>query len=289
MDRGHFGDSTSRLGNDLRTISAVWHWFRDRRRSRLLSEPFPAAWEAVLQELSFFQLLTPAEQEHLRRDVRVFVSEKNWEGVRIELTDEMRVRVAAHACYLILQLDLSCYDRTMSILLYPDSYSVPQEMGLQGGGTIVGRSQRLGENWYRGPIILSWPDVVAAGTESARTRNLVYHEFAHELDTLNGRSADGTPPLASPELARRWEAVMSRAYDRLCVDCRYGRPTLLDCYGAENRGEFFAVATEVFFQAPVRMLRREEELYAVMSACFRQDPAARILQRAGQSRGGTVE
>lgn len=256
------------------------NWFRDRRRAQLLSEPFPADWEAVLRALSFYNLLTSAEQEHLRRDVRVFVAEKNWEGVRIELTDEMRVRVAAHACYLILHLDLSCYDRTMSILIYPDSYAVPQEVGLQGGGMIVGRSERLGENWYRGPIILSWPDVVAAGTESARTRNLVYHEFAHELDTLNGRSADGTPPLASPELARRWEAVMSRAYERLCVDCRYGRPALLDCYGTENRGEFFAVATEVFFQQPVRMLRREDEMYAVMSAYFRQDPAARILQRA---------
>ena len=255
------------------------NWFRDRRRAQLLSEPFPAEWEAVLRSLTFYNLLTPAEQEHLRRDMRVFIAEKNWEGVRIELTDEMRVRVAAHACYLILHLDLSCYDRTMSILMYPDAYAVPQEVGLQGGGMIVGRSDRLGENWYRGPIILSWPDVVAAGTESARTRNLVYHEFAHELDTLNGRSADGTPPLDSPELARRWEAVMSRAYDRLSSDCRYGRPTLLDCYGTENRGEFFAVATEVFFQQPVRMLRREEEMYAVMSTYFRQDPAARVLQR----------
>jgi len=258
----------------------VLHWFRDRRRAQLLSERFPAEWEAVLQELSFYHLLTPPEQEHLQRDVRVFVAEKNWEGVRIELTDAMRVRVAAHACYLILKLDLACYDRTMSILIYPDAYAVPQEFALQGGGMIVGRSQRLGENWYRGPIILSWPDVLAAGSETARTRNLVYHEFAHELDTLNGRAVDGTPLLDSPELARRWEPVMARAYDQLCFDCRYGRPTLLDCYGSQDRGEFFAVATEVFFQQPVRMQRREADLYEVMAAYFRQDPAARVLQRA---------
>jgi Mlc titration factor MtfA (ptsG expression regulator) len=124
--------------------------------------------------------------------------------VRIELTDEMRVRVAAHACYLILHLDLSCYDRTMSILIYPDAYAVPQEVGLQGGGMIVGRSERLGENWYRGPIILSWPDVVAAGTESARTRNLVYHEFAHELDTLNGRCC---APTAGTDSRRCWTVM----------------------------------------------------------------------------------
>lgn len=255
-------------------------WFRNRRRARLLKQPFPPEWLEVLHELNFYRLLTPAEQEHLQRDVQVFVAEKHWEGVRIELTEAMRVRVAAHACYIILGLDLSCYDRTMSILIYPDAYSVPQEFALQGGGMVIGRSQRLGENWYRGPIILSWPDVLAAGSDTARTHNLVYHEFAHELDTLNGRSVDGTPLLDSPELARRWEAVISRGYERLCFDCRYGRETLLDCYGAQDRGEYFAVATEAFFQQPVRMLRRESDLYELLSAYFRQDPAGRILHRS---------
>jgi Mlc titration factor MtfA (ptsG expression regulator) len=256
------------------------HWFRDRRRRKLLSEPFPAEWEAVLRELSFYRLLTPVEQEQLQHDVRIFVAEKNWEGVHgLELTDAMRVRIAAHACYLILGLDLSCYDRTMSILVYPNAYSVPEQFAIAGGGVIEGRSQRLGENWYRGPIILSWPDVLAAGSEGARTGNLVYHEFAHELDTLNGRNVDGRPVLDAPDLARRWEPVMSRAYERLCIDCQYGRPTLLDCYGTKNRGEFFAVATEVFFQQPVRMLRREQEVYELFAQYYRQDPAARILRQ----------
>jgi Mlc titration factor MtfA (ptsG expression regulator) len=249
----------------------------------LLEQPFPADWAAELDSLHFYRLLTPDEQAHLQRDLRVFAAEKNWEGVHgLELTDAIRVRIAAHACYLILGLDLSCYDRTMSILVYPDAYSVPEQFAIRGGGLIEGRTQRLGENWYRGPIILSWPDVLAAGNDGARTSNLVYHEFAHELDTLNGRSVDGTPLLDSPELARRWERVMSRAYERLCSDCRLGRPTLLDCYGAHDRGEFFAVATEVFFQQPVRMQRRDPDLYEVLSAYYRQDPAARILHRSGQ-------
>lgn len=259
----------------------MFHWLRDRRRRKLLSEPFPAAWEAELRDLSFYQLLTASEQERLQRDVRIFVAEKNWEGVRgLELTDAMRVRVAAHACYLILGLDLSWYDRTMSILVYPNAYSVPEQFALAGGGVLEGRSQRLGENWYRGPIILSWPDVLAAGSEGARTRNLVYHEFAHELDTLNGRNVDGTPLLESSDLARRWEPVMSRAYARLCADCQNGRPTLLDCYGTKDRGEFFAVATETFFQQPVRMLRREQEVYELFAQFYRQDPADRVLRQA---------
>src|SRR4051812_23589637 len=106
-------------------------WIRNRRRRKLLSEPFPADWERVLRELSFYRLLTPAEQAHLQQDVRVFVTEKNWEGVHgLQLTDPIQVRIAAHACYLILRLDLSCYDRTMSILVYPNSYSVPEKFAI---------------------------------------------------------------------------------------------------------------------------------------------------------------
>jgi Mlc titration factor MtfA (ptsG expression regulator) len=256
-------------------------WFRNRRRRRLLEEKFPAEWLEVLAELPFFGLLSPAEQEQLQRDVRIFVAEKNWEGVHgLELTDAMRVRIAAHACYLILALGLACYDRVMSILVYPDSYSVPQQVPISGGGMIEGRSHRLGEAWYRGPIILSWPDVLAAGKGGDRASNLVYHEFAHKLDMLNGRGADGIPVIESPELARRWEPVMSRAYDRLCGDCRHGRPTLLDCYGTQDRGEFFAVATEAFFQQPIRLQRRDADLYDILAAFYQQDPAARILRRS---------
>ena len=262
----------------------MFRWFRDRRRQRLAEEPFPGEWEAVLRELAFYNVLSPDEQRHLQRDVRIFVAEKNWEGVHgLDITDAMRVRIAAHACYMILGLDFACYDRAMSILVYPDTYSVPQQVPISGGGVIHGRSQRLGEAWYRGPIILSWPDVVAAGQDGARASNLVYHEFAHELDMLNGRGADGIPVLETDELARRWEPVMNRAYERLCNDCHYGRPTLLDCYGTQDRGEFFAVATEAFFQAPIRLQRRDPELYDTLSAFYRQNPAERILNRASSA------
>lgn len=284
MDYGHQQTWTADSQFPQPSSVRMFRWLRNRRRRKLLSQPFPPEWEQELQDLAFFRLLTPTEQEHLRRDIRIFVAEKHWEGVHgLELTDAMRVRIAAHACYLILGLDLSCYDRTMSILVYPDAYSVPEQFSIPGGGVIEGRSERLGENWYRGPIILSWPDVLAAGRDGARTTNLVYHEFAHELDTLNGRAVDGTPLLDSPELVRRWETVMSRAYERLCADCRHGRSALLDCYGTKDRGEFFAVATEAFFQQPVRMLRREPDVYQLLTTYFRQDPAARSLRRGQQS------
>lgn len=265
----------------------VFRWLRQRRRRRLLAEPFPSHWNTIFDaNFRAYAQLSDAERGKLQRDVQVFVAEKNWEGVYgLEMTEEIQVTVAAQACYMLLGLDLSCFDRTISILVYPDAYAVPQQFTLRGGGVVEGRSDRLGENWYRGPIVLSWPDVLAGGRRETRGSNLVIHEFAHELDTLNGSIVDGTPPLPDPETGQRWDAVMSREYARLCQECRFGRPTLLDCYGAENRGEFFAVASEVFFQEPVRLSRRHPDLYQLLCAAYRQDPAARVLRR----QAGSVE
>lgn len=259
----------------------LFSWLKNRRRKKLLAEPFPAEWEEWLRaNFRQYDLLTPAERERLKRDVRVFVAEKNWEGVYgLELTDEMRVTIAAQACYLVLGLDVSWFDRTLSVLVYPDAYQVKDKFTISGGHVIEGRSHRLGEHWYRGPIILSWPDVLAGGRRETRGSNLVFHEFAHELDTLNGRSADGTPPMETAEQARRWEVVTSREYERLARECASGGSALLDCYGAESRAEFFAVATETFFQEPVRLERRHAELYEVLKEFYRQDPAARVLRR----------
>ena len=259
----------------------VFRWLKQRRRRRLLTQPFPAEWAGIIERnFRAYELLDASEQERLRQDVRVFVTEKNWEGVYgLEMTDEVKVTVAAQACLMVLGQNVSWFDRTASVLVYPDAYSVPERRQLEGGGVIEGESDRLGEHWYRGAIVLSWPDVLEGGRREARDRNLVIHEFSHEIDSLNGRSVDGTPPMPDSATATRWETVMSREYERLSRACRAGEATLLDCYGTENRGEFFAVASEVFFQDPVRLMRRHPEMYELMCAAYRQDPAARVLRR----------
>lgn len=260
-------------------------WLKRRRRKRILAGPFPAGWEEIIHHnVRMYELLAAPERERLRRDVRVFVAEKNWEGIYgLEMNDEVRVTVAAQACLMVLGLNVSWFDRVVSILVYPDAYSVPEKRPLEGGGVIEGESDRLGEHWYRGAIILSWPDVLSGGRREARGRNLVIHEFAHEIDSLNGRAVDGTPPLPDAAMVSRWETVMAREYERLVRACRAGQPTLLDCYGTESRGEFFAVASEIFFQDSVRMLRRHPEMYELMCAAYRQDPAARVLRRGGDA------
>lgn len=258
-------------------------WLRRRRRRRLSAGPFPDAWEEILLEnFPRVERLNASEGIRFRADVRVLVAEKNWEGVFGQrMDDEVRVTIAAQAAWMVLGRDVSEFDNVLSVLVYPDAYSAPEQFTISNGVVIEGRSQRLGEAWHRGPVVLSWPDVLHGGRNPGSGHNLVFHEFAHQLDMLNGRHVDGTPPLDSAELAARWQSVVSREYRRLQHDCRHGGGNLLDCYGATNPGEFFAVATETFFQQPVRMRRRSPELYEVLRDCYRQDPAERTAPGGG--------
>ncbi len=142
----------------------------------------------------------------------------------------------------------------------------------------VGGSGRLGEAWYRGPVILSWADARAGGQDPRDGQNVVLHEFAHQLDMLDG-SADGIPPLPAGEPTRHWRTVMKAEYERLVRESERGRATLLDEYGATSEAEFFAVATECFFEKPLPLSREHPELYGVLSDFYRQDPAKRCAER----------
>jgi Mlc titration factor MtfA (ptsG expression regulator) len=252
-------------------------WWRERKRERLRAAPFPEDWEAVLQEaVPHYSLLSPAEQEVLRGDVRVFLAEKYWEGCAgLVLTDEMRVTIAGQACLLTLCLAERYYPNVRSIFVYPASYRVREEHRGPAGVVTVRRSRRLGEAWQDGPVVLSWADVKSGGVDERDGTNVVFHEFAHTLDMLDGAS-DGTPRLYSDAEYRRWYEVMKAEWDALVEAAADGRPTLLDHYGATNAAELFAVATEAFFEKPRQMLRRHPALYDVLRDYYRQDPAGRF-------------
>ena len=135
-----------------------------------------------------------------------------------------------------------------------------------------GESERLGEAHHRGPVVLAWKEALANAQEPGHGRNLVFHEFAHQLDMLNG-DFDGTPNLDDAGLRQRWADIMDREYQRLCKAADRGKKTLLDPYGATDPAEFFAVVTECFFDLPWELERRHAELYALLRDYFRQDPA----------------
>ncbi|HZZ79071.1 MAG TPA: M90 family metallopeptidase [Gemmataceae bacterium] len=251
----------------------LFRWWKNRRRRKILAEPFPAAWQAALvRKVGHYHVLSDAERDRLRRAVQIMIAEKTWEGCRgLELTDEMRVTIAALMAILILGFDDFYFDNVETILVYPDEYRVRQESGL-GPATIVEDSERLGEAQYRGPVLLAWNDVEEHASFPGYAENLVFHEFAHKLDLLNG-AFDGTPNLQSDELAARWARVMNVEWRRLQRAERAHRHTLLDPYGASDPAEFFAVTTECFFDAPHDMREVYPELYELFRDYYRQDPA----------------
>ncbi len=235
-------------------------------------DSFPEPWRAYLRDNVFsYRLLSPAEQARLRRVVRVLVAGKFWEGCAgFEVTDEARVTVAGQAALLLLGRENYYFDELKTILIYPGGFLAGRDDGLDAEESV---SHRLGEAHCGGPVVLSWWDVLWDGRRLG-TRNLVLHEFAHKL-AESGDADAGLPPLPGPELAARWDEVFGAAYQRLVEDVEYERPTLLDPYGATDRAEFFAVATECFFLRPAELRRRHADLYELLAGWYRQDPASR--------------
>jgi Mlc titration factor MtfA (ptsG expression regulator) len=259
-------------------LSMLFSWLKKRRRRKLLTEPFPPAWLDILHSnVAQYQLLTEAEQAKLRDDLRICVAEWEWEGCGgLAMTDEIKVTVAALACLLVLALDLDLYRKVQTILVYPSGYRVPGELGINEAPRLVEDKDLLGEAHYRGPVSLSWDEVLHGGRHPGKGENLVFHEFAHQLDMADGY-VDGTPPLKDPKQARRWAKVMSAEFDRLRRESDSGKATLLDSYGAINEAEFFAVATECFFNRPVPLRERHPKLYDLFREFYQQDPAVRGL------------
>jgi Mlc titration factor MtfA (ptsG expression regulator) len=254
----------------------IFSWLKKRRRQAILATPFPVAWrDIIFRNVPYYRYLEQAEQARLCDDLRIFVAEKHWEGCGgLEMTDEIKVTIAANACLLVLGLEHDCFDRVRSILVYPGGYTDPRPQAGPGGIMTTGEA-RLGEA-TRGVVVLSWAEV--REETLGRGHNVVFHEFAHQLDMLDG-VVDGTPPLGSRGAYARWRNVMTAEYRRLCSDTEHGRATLLDKYGTRNEAEFFAVATECFFERATQMRHRHPELYNLLRDYYRQDPADRIAHR----------
>jgi Mlc titration factor MtfA (ptsG expression regulator) len=261
-------------------------WWRERRREKILAQPFPPALIEVLERnVKHYSLLSAREQKQLRDLVQVFVAEKSWEGCGgLALTDEMKLTIAAQACLLVLALPHRLFENVESILVYPSTVVRPPErLGVfirPRDGIVRGPEALLGEAHHRGPVILAWDRVLRDGRLPHAGHNLVYHEFAHKLDMLDG-GADGTPPLATAEERERWRNVCERAFLELRSRIEHGRESVIDQYGAANEAEFFAVVTEHFFDQPLELQAAEPELYDLLREFYRQDPARRLVDRSG--------
>jgi len=249
-------------------------WWRRRKRGRIRQEPFPDSWRATLSRSTpFYDRLSPEDRDELEKHVLVLLREKRFEGAAgLEMTDEIRVTIAAHASLLLLHRDTEYYPGLSSIIVYPHPYVVRQERREAGGIVREAAETRYGELSTRGAIVLAWDAVRAVASDPSTCHNVALHEFAHQLDAEDG-TVEGTPPLPAPLLAT-WARVLGRDYARLRRDAALGKATLLGTYGARSPAEFFAVASECFFSRPQAMRRHHPELYGELAQFYHQDPAA---------------
>lgn len=258
----------------------MWRPIRDHQRKELEQQPFPQAWTDILErDVPYCRHLHPDERQRLENLIKVFIHEKNFEGCGgLVLTDEIKVTIAAQACMLLLNLHHDYYRRLVSILVYPDGFNLEQEERGEAYGTVSKTSLPvMGISSGMGVVALSWPDTLQGGRNPEDGSNVVFHEFAHQLDQLDG-VMDGAPPLENGTMYRDWARVLGREYDALQRDVARGRSGLIRAYGATRPAEFFAVVTELFFEKPIRLKQEHPELYDEFRQYYRQDPSARLRE-----------
>jgi hypothetical protein len=256
----------------------MFSWFQDLRRRQIVAQPFPDEWLRFIEtSLPHWQCLTASERQTLREHVQVFIAEKRWEAAGgVTLSDEIQVAIAAQACLLLLGLpNHQFYPNVQVVIVYPWAYWSREERRGDGGMVHTGISGRLGEAWPTGQVVLSWNSIQQSFRHPSNGHNVVLHEFAHLLDMRDGW-ADGVPLLAEgQEQYDQWADVMAPEYERLRQGVEEGEVDVLDGYGATNPAEFFAVATECFFEMPLELRATHPELYQVLSRYYRQDTAQR--------------
>ena len=250
----------------------MFSWFKRHRRRSLLAEPMPAGWTAILERMPHVRALPAAQRQAHQDATRIFVAEKTFVGVDGLLADDAKqVVIAALASILTLGLDDFHFDNVATILIAPSVFLGRRRASIGMEAVIEEDEEHLGEAHYRGPVKLSWEAIEEDINEPWGGFNLVFHEFAHQLDMLNGE-ADGVPSLAK-ELREPWEKVMGREFEALQRAVKRRKETVLDPYGAGDPAEFFAVAVEAFFDAPRDLRERHGELYDLLRRYFGQDPA----------------
>jgi Mlc titration factor MtfA (ptsG expression regulator) len=247
---------------------------RGWRRRRIAGRPFPAAWrEIVRRRVPLVAELPAAQQLRLKKHVQVLLAEVPFVGCAgLQVTDEMRVTIAAQAAFLLLGRGGS-FGNLREVLVYPGHFVVPRTEPGAGGVVHDGRDVLAGQSWQRGQVIVAWDAVRDGAADPHDGANVVLHEFAHQLDQDTG-AANGAPYVGRGALQQAWAAVMNREFGALQARLARAEPGLVDAYGATSPAEFFAVASEVFFERPAELAAERPALYQQLARCYRLDPSS---------------
>lgn len=244
-----------------------------QRRNRLKNRSFPPLWNALtLNSLPIYTHLLPNERRRLQGHIQVFLAEKQFIGCGgLQVTEEMKLTISAVACLLLLNERGEYFPKLRSILIYPSTYFVNETIATGNYVVEERRVARLGESWIKDQVILSWEQVKQDTDNWRDGHNVVLHEFAHQLDQEDGK-AEGVPILQRKSDYPIWAQVMTEEYQQLCHDVQRGTKTVMNSYGTTNPAEFFAVATETFFEKPHQLLKKHQALYELLQRYYLLDP-----------------
>lgn len=224
------------------------------------------------ERLAWWPLSDPGRRTSMESHVLAFYDQTGFEGSRgYSPTVDVTVTIAAEACRLVAGLDLYWYRDVTTVIVHPSVAVVRGERHLDGGVASDEPTMISGESMLHGPVLIAWDQAELAARHPEFGHNVVYHEFAHKIDMADG-AADGTPRQPDAASYQRWESVMGKALGQL----RDGHLRGIDAYGATNPAEFFAVATEVFFDVPSRLRTQAPEVYDTLRGFYRQDPASQV-------------
>ncbi len=250
-------------------------YYREYQRRQLIKAPFKKEWRRIIQKrMPYFRKMPAHLQLQLKEHIQIFLAEKTFVGKNgVEITDDVKVTIAAQACLLLLNRKTDYYPKLKTILVYPRAFVKQNNVSGADGVHYTQHSALAGESWSFGKIVLSWQDTIDGAHVPHDGRNVVIHEFAHQLDQEDG-FANGAPILGMDQNYESWSDVFSQQYSLLVNQAQRGEPSIFDYYGATNPAEFFAVASEVFFEKADALKLEHPRLYKQLSTYYRVDPTA---------------
>jgi Mlc titration factor MtfA (ptsG expression regulator) len=248
-------------------------YWREYKRSQVKRLPFKRQWRKIIQQrMPYFKKMPTHLQLQLKQHVQVFLSEKHFIGYNgIVISDEIRVTIAAQACLLLLNRKIDYYPKLRAILVYPRAFLKNQQVANADGVHFTQNLALAGESWGFGKIVLSWQDTVNGACDPNDGQNVVIHEFAHQLDQENG-PANGAPILRKDQSYDAWASIFSTEFNHLKRQADTRQQSIFDYYGATNPAEFFAVASEVFFEKSKELHHDHPQLYKQLSLYYGVDP-----------------
>ncbi len=233
--------------------------------------PEPRWVEIAGRNANLYRALPDELRKEVWGHVRIFLAEKNFEGAGgVQMNEEIMVTIAVQACILMLRRKATYFSRMDSIVVYPHSFFTEQPSHI--GYDIMEADERIGESWNTGTVVLAWDHAAKRFLDRASGQNVVIHEFAHQLDQEDGVS-DGVPVLPRFSDYKEWGVVLGKNFDELNRKLDHNLHDILDPYAATNHAEFFAVASETFYEKPVELKRQHPDLYAQLKKYYKVDPS----------------